>query len=204
MTQLRFLRLALSALGVLSGGAYAQPKPPAKRALLRSGTLSFLGRATIAGDFVGSTNSVTGAAEGDLSDARGWVEAPVATLGTGNVHRDRDLRASLDATIHPVMRFDLVSTTTLAWAHDAADTVTLLLHGNLTVHGVTRNVDLPAVASCIADTIHITTAFPLDLAEYRVGGLTRMFGLLRMHRWVDVHVDLWFLISPSRQASDIR
>jgi polyisoprenoid-binding protein YceI len=203
MTQLRFLRLALSALGVVSAGTYAQPKPPAQRATLRSGTLSFLGRATV-GDFVGSTSSVKGAAAGDLSNAHGWVEAPVATLGTGNAHRDRDLRSAMDVDTYPTMRFDLVSTTALAWAHAAADTVTLLLHGNLTIHGVTRMVDLPAVASRIADTIHVTTAFPLDLADYRIEGLTKLFGILRMERRIDVQVDLWFVTSPSHLMSDIR
>src|SRR3954462_13476810 len=52
---------------------------------LSSGTLSFDGHAT-AGDFVGTTSTVSGQLTGapDVTGARGWVEAPVNTLKTGN------------------------------------------------------------------------------------------------------------------------
>ena len=63
---------------------------------VRSGTLSFDGRATV-GNFVGTTSTVTGAMTGgaDLSAVQGWVEAPVNTLKTRNNHRDRDLNKSI-------------------------------------------------------------------------------------------------------------
>jgi uncharacterized membrane protein len=35
--------------------------------------------------------------------------------------------------------------------------------------------------------------WPLDLADYRIGGLTKMFGLLRMQRRIEVRVDLRFV-----------
>src|SRR6476661_6014578 len=66
---------------------------PAPNAVLKSGTLSFTGHSTL-GEFVGSTTAVSGGVTGnaELANARGWVEAPVTTLSTGNGLRDRDLR----------------------------------------------------------------------------------------------------------------
>src|SRR5690349_12651683 len=70
---------------------------PAPDAALKSGTLSFTGHSTV-GDFVGTTTTVTGGVVGsaELTNARGWVESPVATLSTGNRLRDHDLRATMD------------------------------------------------------------------------------------------------------------
>jgi polyisoprenoid-binding protein YceI len=172
--------------------ARGQGLAPAPIAVLQSGTLSFSGHATV-GDFTGSTTTITGAVMGELSDARGWVEARVATLVTGNDHRDRDLRASMEVDKYPTMRFTLARTT----GEPAAGATPIVLHGALTIHGVTRDVDLPATAERSADTIHVTAGFPLDLRDYRIGGLTKMLGMLRMDPHIEVHVDLRFLATSS-------
>jgi hypothetical protein len=44
-----------------------------------------------------------------------------------------------------------------------------------------------------ADTTHVTASFPLDLVEYRIGGLKKMFGLLQMQPHIEVHADLQFV-----------
>jgi polyisoprenoid-binding protein YceI len=171
--------------------AAAQEKPPSASVTLLSGTLSFVGHATV-GDFVGSTSAVSGAAAGDLSNLRGWVEAPVATLVTHNKLRDRDLRASMEVDRYPTMRLDVSGATTVSSAAARGHTLAVLLHGYLAIHGVTRLVDLPVMVSHIGDTIHVTGVFPLDLADYRIGGLTKLGGLLRMRRQIEVRVDLRF------------
>jgi polyisoprenoid-binding protein YceI len=159
---------------------------------LLSGTLSFVGHATV-GDFVGATSQLSGVLTGDLPAARGWIETPVATLVTRNDRRDRDLRASLEADRYPTMRFDLDSTVMVISRGDARDVVDVQLCGRLAIHGVTRAVELPATVSRLGDTLHVTSAFPLDLADYRIGGLKKLFGLLRMGRRIEVRVDLRFL-----------
>ena len=160
-------------------------------ALVQSGTLSFSAHATV-GDFTGSTTTIRGAVTGDVADARGWVEAPVATLVTLNDHRDRDLRASMEAEKFPTMRF------TLARAKPSpTNGAATVLHGALTIHGVTRDVDLPATIERTGDTIHVTSSFPLDLREYRIGGLKKMLGMLRMDPHIEVHVDLRFAATSS-------
>ena len=182
--------MALVACGLRAGG---QASPAAPIAVVQSGTLSFSAHATM-GDFTGSTSTITGAVTGDLSHARGWVEARVATLVTGNDHRDRDLRASMEVETHPTMRFTLARTT---GAPTGAGAAAMVLHGALTIHGVTREVDLPGTVERSADTIRVTSAFPLDLHDYRIGGLTKMLGLLRMDPHIEVHVDLRFLATSS-------
>lgn len=187
-------RVSLAGYVLLSGSVVLAQRP-ATDAVLRAGTLSFDGRATV-GNFVGTTSTVTGAitAGRDFASTTGWVEAPVATLVTGNAHRDRDLRTSMEADRHPTMRFTLSGATVVASNSSGADdSSAVIVHGALTIHGVTRRVDLPATIVRTSDTTQVTTSFPLDLTDYRIGGLSKMLGLLRMEHEIEVHVDLRFV-----------
>jgi polyisoprenoid-binding protein YceI len=111
---------------------------PIPNGRLVSGTLSFDGHAT-AGDFTGTTTTVSGQVVGapDLTGVRGWVEAPVQTLKTGNGKRDRDLNKSMETDKYPKMRFDLSRVTRRGASEDS---VGVVLHGQLRIHGVTREV----------------------------------------------------------------
>jgi len=168
---------------------------PAPNAVLRSGTLSFTGHSTL-GDFVGTTTAVSGGVTGnaELANARGWVEAPITTLSTGNGLRDRDLRAAMDVAKYPTMRFELAGVTVGSPA--ASDTVTGALRGALTIHGVTRDVTIPATLIAAADTIDVSGAFPVELADYKVDGLTRLFGALRVRRNIEVRFRVRFQAMP--------
>jgi polyisoprenoid-binding protein YceI len=201
----RCFRFILASSAVVPALARAQSSEAAETrpsAVLRSGTLSFSGHATV-GDFVGSTSAVSGEVTGDISTARGWVETAVATLVTHNEHRDRDLRASMEVDRYPTMRFDLTRAAIVSSLPARGDTVAVLLHGTLAIHGVTRPVDVPAILVLRADTIHLTSSFPLNLDDYRIGGLTKMLGLLRMDPRIEVRVDLHFVAtsSPNLDAS---
>ena len=179
----------------------AQQPASATSSDLLSGTLSFLGHSTV-GDFVGSTSQVSGAVVGDASGARGWIEAPVATLDTHNEHRDRDLRAVMAVDKYPTMRFDLDSAMTRASGQYLDDTFDVQLYGRLAIHGVTRAIELPAAVSRRGDTLHVSAAFPLDVTDYHIGGLTKLFGLLRMRRQIEVRVDLRF-VRATNQANSL-
>jgi len=169
---------------------------PAPNAVLRSGTLSFTGHSTV-GDFVGTTTAVSGGLTGnaELANAHGWVEAPITTLSTGNRLRDRDLRATMDVANYPTMRFELAGVTVESPAAPS-DTVTGALRGVLTIHGVTRDVAIPATLIAAGDTIDVSGAFPVDLADYKVGGLTRLFGTLRVQHKIDVRFRVRFEATP--------
>ena len=168
---------------------------PAPNAVLQSGTLSFTGHSTV-GDFVGTTTAVSGGVTGnaELANAHGSVEAPITTLSTGNRLRDRDLRATMDVANYPTMRFELAGVTVGSPA--ASDTVTGALRGALTIHGVTRDVSILATLIATGDTIDVSGAFPIDLADYKVGGLTRLFGTLRVQRKIDVRFHVRFEATP--------
>lgn len=195
MRSLRYL-LALTPTLALARALPAQK--PISDATLESGTLSFLGHATV-GDFVGVTTNVSGAMVGgrDYSVTRGWVEAPVRTLVTGNDRRDNDLRASMEVGRYPMMRFDLSGATIVTSPLGQPDSTKMMLHGALSLHGVTRSVDLPATVKRTADRTYVTARFPVLLADYEIGGLTKMFGLLRMQNQIEVRVDLVFVDTPT-------
>src|SRR2546428_8788828 len=176
-------------LALLVWATSAQAQGPIPAARLARGTLSFDGHSTL-GDFVGTTDSVRGEMAGgpDLAAVRGWVEAPVATLRTGNGRRDRDLRKSMEVDTVPTMRFDL---TGVVPGDALGDSVAVTLQGRLTIHGVARDVEVPArIWLATADTIRLRSDFPLNLKDYRIGGLSKILRVLKMHEGIEVHVDL--------------
>ncbi len=171
-----------------------EPRPiPPGRAI--SGTLSFDGHAT-AGDFTGTTNTVSGQLEGapTLATVRGWVEAPVATLKTGNGKRDKDLNKSLESEKYPVLRFDLAA---ISRTGGSADSVGVILRGALRIHGVTRNVELPGTIQFTGSEARVRSDFPLNLKDYRIGGLSKLLGVLKMYEDIEVHADVLFRLNPS-------
>jgi polyisoprenoid-binding protein YceI len=180
--------LALTLLGSLRLASAQRPIPAAP---LTRGTLSFDGQASL-GDFVGTTDSVRGAMSGgaELTAVRGWVEGSVASLRTGIGKRDRDLRSSMETQTYPTMRFDLTGVTP---GEVHGDTTAVHLAGRLSLHGVTREVSLPAtVVFGPGGVIRLHSDFPVNLKDYSIGGLSKMLGVLKMHENIEVHVDVTF------------
>ena len=165
---------------------------------VRQGTLSFEARAS-AGNFTGTTTSVTGEMKGgELTEVRGWVEAPVRTLVTGNQRRDRDLNKSMESGKYPVIRFQLLR---VAAPGRPGDSVEVILHGRFTIHGVTREATVPATLVFHPDGTRVRGETPLNLKDYKIGGLSKAFGMLKMHEKIVVHVDLTFgPAQPAHQA----
>ncbi|MEO7985230.1 MAG: YceI family protein [Gemmatimonadales bacterium] len=155
-----------------------------------SGTLSFDGHGT-PGDFVGTTPTMSGELTGadSLAAVRGWVEAPVKTLKTENDRRDRDLNKSMESEKYPAIRFEL---TGVSDAVGTGDSMTASLHGRMQIHGVTREVTLPAIIRIGPRDVHVRSDFPLNLKDYKIGGLSKMLGMLQMDEHIKVHVDLNF------------
>ena len=186
MNALRAILLFAIALSV---PAKAQQQVPG--GTVRAGTLSFDARAT-AGDFTGTTTTMTGEMTGgELAAIRGWVEAPVTTLVTGNDRRDRDLNKSMETGKYPTMRFDLDGVTP---GDPRGDTLEVQLKGRFTIHGVTRETTLPAEVVIAPDAVHVQTQTMLNLKDYKIGGLSKAFGMLRMHEEIRVRVDVTFAL----------
>ena len=53
-------------------------------------------------------------------------------------------------------------------------------------------------------TARVRSDFPLNLKDYRIGGLSKMLGMLKMNENIEVHVDLVFQLDrpaePQAQA----
>jgi polyisoprenoid-binding protein YceI len=177
---------------VLTGAIFAAPAAaqfdgslPAGR--VSKGTLSFDGHASV-GDFTGSTSEVRGEMSGGaLTEVRGWVEAPVRSLETGNRKRDRDLNKSMESDKYPTIRFELARVT------PAGPDGSVTLGGRMMIHGVTREVALPAKVSAEGGGARVRSDFPLNLKDYEIGGLTKMLGMLKMQEKIEVHVDVSFV-----------
>jgi polyisoprenoid-binding protein YceI len=181
--------IALAAL-VLPTGSLLGQQSVVRSGTVQEGRLSFEGRAT-AGDFTGVTETVSGAMEGaqEISAVRGWVEAPVTTLKTGKDRRDRDLNKSMESAKYPVIRFELER---VEPGEGTADSMAVTLHGRMLIHGETREVSLPATLGFTQGGVRVRSTFPLNLKDYKIGGLSRALGLFKMYPDIVVHVDVSF------------
>jgi len=101
----------------------------------------------------------------------------------------------MEVAKYPTMRFELAGVTVES-PTAASDTVTGTLRGSLTLHGVTRDVTIPATLIREADTVDVSGAFPVDLGDYKVGGLTRLLGTLRVQRKIAVRFNVRFEATP--------
>jgi polyisoprenoid-binding protein YceI len=194
MTIIRaLLLLCLASTRVLAQA----PERTVPDGVLRQGKLSFDGRAT-AGNFTGTTTTLSGKLQGSrLSQVRGWVEAPVQTLATGNQRRDRDLNKSMESDKYPSIRFELTDVT---GGNAQGDSLNVVLHGRFIIHGVTREATVPASIAFHPEGIQVRGQTPLNLKDYKIGGLSKGLGLFRMYEEIVVHVDLLFGAAPVQQA----
>lgn len=186
----------LAALSVPEAtGLHAQGPAPIPPGRVIAGTLSFDGHATV-GDFVGKTDSVSGVITGgaSLAATKGWVESPVRTLKTGDGRRDKDLNKSMESSKYPNIRFELSGTKPAA---PKSDSMPVRLQGTLILHGVSRQVDLPAVVVFRGRDVRVRSDFPVNLKDYRIGGLSKLLGMLKMSENIEVHVDLLFRLDPT-------
>ena len=189
-------RQLLAVLALCAAGALplaAQEAVP--NGTVTDGTLSFDGKAT-AGDFTGTTHTVSGSMMGGptLADVRGFVEAPVNTLVTGNNKRDKDLNKSMESDKYPTIRFELK---TVRVERERGDSTDAVLGGDFIIHGVTQAVELPALVVRQAQTLTLDSSFPLNLKDYRIGGLSKFLGIFKMDEHIIVHVHATFGFTPS-------
>lgn len=177
---------------MLALGFYAPPAPAQQAwpdAEVRGGTLSFDGKSSL-GDFTGITTTLRGQLSGGagLAEVRGWVEAAVNTLKTGNDRRDRDLNKTMESAIFPTIRFQLSSVTPV-WQR--GDSSSAILEGDFFIHGVTRRERITAVVRRSADSVRVTASLPMNLHDYKIDKLTR-FLVFKMNPDIVVHLDVTF------------
>jgi polyisoprenoid-binding protein YceI len=186
----RFPLMVLAGLGLATPTPAAQLQLPVRPGTVREGTLSFDGHATT-GDFTGKTSTITGEMTGGatLPEIKGWVEAPVKTLDTDNDRRDRDLNKSMESDKYPTIRFELTQAVAQGTLADSMDVV---LRGQFLLHGVTKEVELPATLVFLSDGVRVRSTTPLNLKDYEIGGLSKFLGVLKMSEKIEVDVDVTF------------
>lgn len=186
LSEVRLTAYLLLAMGAQAPLAGQQPWPSAD---VRQVTLSFDGKSTL-GDFTGTTAEVSGRMSGGptLGDVRGWVEAPVKSLKTGNDRRDRDLVKTMQAELYPNIRFELGGVT-VEW--ERGDSAGVVLDGNFVIHGVSRPEKVRATVVRGNDGIHLSASLPMNLHDYKIDKLTR-FLVFKMNPDIVVHIDLLF------------
>jgi polyisoprenoid-binding protein YceI len=95
----------------------------------------------------------------------------------------------MESDKYPDIRFELTS---VMPRDGTRDSTALILRGQLMIHGVTRTVALPGWVQFSGAQARVRSEFPLSLKEYRIKGLSKMLGVLKMYDNIEVHVDLIF------------
>lgn len=153
--------------------------------------ITFDAKATVA-DFQGKTQAASGGLTGGatLRDVRGQVEVRWRDIDTGSGTRNRHMLKTVDEERYPTIRFDLREVAPGGGA--AADSVPVVLRGELALHGVARAVEWPAALRLDADTLRARADFPLDIRDFGIKPPVR-FVVARMGPVVVVHVRLVFV-----------
>jgi polyisoprenoid-binding protein YceI len=121
-------------------------------------------------DAVGRTGSITGSATiastgGTLSVTTADFSVDMTTLASDKRMRDNRLRNDgIQTDSFPTSTFKLTSPVTIAGTALTGAQVDVTLHGDLTLHGVTKTVDIPAKAQVNGSLIQVlgTLAFPFS------------------------------------------
>ena len=125
-------------------------------------------------DAVGRTSGVTGiliveGAPGGLSLVGSSIEVDMARLQSNESRRDNQLRGrGIETDTYPTSTFELSGPVPLPADFGAAD-VDVVLPGALTLHGVTRDVEIAAQARLEADgTVVVAGSLPILFADYGI------------------------------------
>lgn len=124
-------------------------------------------------DAVGRTSSVTGSATLEASGEAVTVtaasfEADLTTLTSDNDRRDNRIREiGLESNQFPTATFVLTSPVEVAAEALTGATVEVTLVGDLTIHGVTKSVSIPAQAQLTADgTVNVLGSLTFPFADF--------------------------------------
>jgi polyisoprenoid-binding protein YceI len=121
-------------------------------------------------DAVGRTSSMTGSATiassgGGLSVTAADFSVDMTSLASDKQMRDNRLRNDgIQTDSFPTSTFKLTSPVTIPATALSGAQVDVTLHGDLTLHGVTKTVDIPAKAQVNGSLIQVlgTLAFPFS------------------------------------------
>jgi polyisoprenoid-binding protein YceI len=118
---------------------------------------------------VGRTGDVTGSItiEGTaLTAAR--FEVDMTTISTNESRRDDRVQDALETADHPTGTFTVTEPVELGEGAASGEPVAVTAVGDLTIHGVTRQVEIPLDAQLVDDTVVVTGSLDISFSDFDV------------------------------------
>jgi len=125
-------------------------------------------------DAVGRTSSITGTATitsggGTLSVTSAEFSVDMTTLASDKQMRDNRLRNDgIQTSSFPTSTFKLTSPVAIPANAATGAQVDVTLHGDLTLHGVTKSVDIPARAQLNGSLIQVVGSLAFPFSDYSI------------------------------------
>jgi polyisoprenoid-binding protein YceI len=125
-------------------------------------------------DAVGRTDQITGSATiassgGTLSVTDATFTVDMTTLRSDRAMRDNRLRNDgIQTDQFPTSTFKLTQAVTLPAGATTGAVVDVTLHGDLTLHGVTKSVDIPAEAQLNGSQIQVLGSLSFPFSDFQI------------------------------------
>jgi polyisoprenoid-binding protein YceI len=118
---------------------------------------------------VGRTGDVTGSItiEGTTLTAA-TIEADMSSITTNESRRDDRVQQALETSQFPSASFRLASPVDLGAAAAQGGPVSVAAPGDLTIHGVTKRVDMPIQAQLVNDTVVVVGSLDINFGDFGV------------------------------------
>ena len=125
-------------------------------------------------DAVGRTENVTGSitveASGDGARLTGGtLTVDTTTITSDENRRDNRLRTEgLQTDQYPTATFSVTQPVDVPASAFAGTAIDITLTGDLTLHGVTKSVQIPAQAQLVGDTMQVAGSLAFPLADFQI------------------------------------
>ena len=125
-------------------------------------------------DAVGRTNAITGSVTiassgGTLSVTTAELSVDMTTIASDRQMRDNRLRNDgIQTDSFPTSTFKLTTPVALPANATTGAVVDVTLHGDLTLHGVTKTVDIPAKAQVNGSLIQVLGTLSFPFSDYSI------------------------------------
>jgi polyisoprenoid-binding protein YceI len=127
--------------------------------------LSSIGSTTAVGRTGDVTGSITIAGE-QLTAAE--FEVDVSTITTNESRRDDRVQSALETSQFPTATFTLTEPVALGADPASGEELSVTAVGDFTLHGVTRQVEVPLQAKLVGDTVVVVGSFDVLFSDYGV------------------------------------
>jgi polyisoprenoid-binding protein YceI len=123
-------------------------------------------------DAVGRTDAITGSITVETTGSTSTLTAATLTVDTTSIASDKPQRdgrlrnEGLQTDTYPTATFKLTKPVEIPAAALAGTASDVTLTGDLTLHGVTKSVDIPAKAQLINGTIQVAGSIGFPLSDY--------------------------------------